>query len=55
LYNDWRVIYEMLKVQQKYESLMLFLIAIHKKANKFDFGVDGTEGEMDEKIQILVL
>lgn len=32
----------MMKVQQKYESLMLFMIAIHKKANKFDFGVEGT-------------
>lgn len=42
LYNDWRVLYEMMKVQQKYESLMLFMIAIHKKANKFDFGVEGT-------------
>ena len=28
-----------MKVEQKYECAMLFLIAIYKKANKFDLGV----------------
>jgi hypothetical protein len=31
-----------MRVQQKYESAMLFLIAIHKKVNKFDLGVEGS-------------
>ncbi len=31
----------MMRVQQKYECAMLFFIAIHKKANKFELGVEG--------------
>lgn len=33
----------MMIVQQKFECAMLFLIAIHKKVNKFDLGVEGSE------------
>lgn len=28
-----------MKVEQRYESVMVFLIAIYKKANKFDLGM----------------
>ena len=34
---------------------MLFLIAIYKKANKFDLGVEGSESEMSETIQMLAI
>ena len=39
LYCDWKIITNIMKVEQKYECAMLFLIAIYKKANKFDLGV----------------
>ena len=35
-----------MKVEQKYESAMLFLIAIYKKVNRFDLGVEGSETEL---------
>ena len=28
-----------MKVEQRYESVMVFLIAIYKRANKFDLGM----------------
>jgi uncharacterized protein (UPF0333 family) len=40
-YCDWKIIVNFMSVQQKYESAMLFLIAIHKKVNIFDLGVEG--------------
>jgi hypothetical protein len=35
---------------QQYVSAMLFLIALHKKLNKFNLGVEGTIGEFDDII-----
>lgn len=32
---------------------MIFLIALHKKANRFDLGVSGQEKELGEYIQML--
>ena len=32
---------------------MIFLIALHKKANRFDLGVDGQEKELSDYIQML--
>ena len=34
---------------------MLFLIAIHKKANKFDLGVKGSEEELGRYIQEMAI
>ena len=42
-------------MEHKYECAMLFLIAIYKKANKFDLGVEGSESEMSETIQMLAI
>ena len=44
-----------MKVEHKYECAMLFLIAIYKKANKFDLGVEGSEAELSETIQMLAI
>jgi hypothetical protein len=32
---------------------MLFFIAVHKKANKFELGVEGCDAEIAETIQML--
>jgi hypothetical protein len=34
---------------------MLFLIAIHKKVNKFDLGVKGSEKELGKYIQDMAI
>ncbi len=39
MYCDWQRISDHMKVEQRYESVMVFLIAIFKKANKFDLGM----------------
>ena len=39
VYCDWQRISDHMKVEQRYESVMVFLIAIYKKANKFDLGM----------------
>ena len=31
-----------MKVEQRYESVMVFLIAIYKRVNKFDLGMGDT-------------
>ena len=54
-YCDWRVITKLMKIEHKYECAMLFLIAMHKKANKFDLGVEGSEAELSEAIQMLAI
>jgi hypothetical protein len=46
MYCDWKIIANIMKIEQKYESAMLFLIAIYKKANIFDLGVEGSETEL---------
>lgn len=43
VYCNWKLIADLLRIDRKYEECMLFLIAIHKKANKFDLGVKGSE------------
>ena len=45
----------MLKVEQKFECAMIFLIAIYKHANRFDLGVVGQEKELSEYIQMLCI
>ncbi len=45
----------MMIVQQKFECAMLFLIAIHKKVNKFDLGVEGSEAQISETIHVLAM
>lgn len=41
-----------MKVEQRYESVMVFLIAIYKKANKFDLGMgDPTHNNTTFKLQ----
>jgi len=42
-------------VEQKYECAMIFLIALHKKANRFDLDVGGQEKELGEYIQMLCI
>jgi hypothetical protein len=45
-----------MSVQQNYENAMLFLIAIHKKTNKFDLGVEGCQqSEISERIHMLAI
>lgn len=39
VYCHWKLISDLLKVEQKFECAMIFLIALHKKANRFDLGV----------------
>ena len=39
MYCDWQRISDHMKVEQRYESVMVFLIAIFKKVNKFDLGM----------------
>ena len=46
VYCNWRLIADLLKVEQKYECAMIFLIALHKKANIFHLGVEGQEKEV---------
>lgn len=41
VYCNWVLIADLLKVEQKYECAMIFLIALFKKANRFDLGVEG--------------
>jgi hypothetical protein len=54
-YCDWKLIVNFMSVQHKYESAMLFLIAIHKKVNIFDLGVEGCEGEISDTIHMLAI
>jgi hypothetical protein len=53
VYCNWRLIADLLKVEQKYECAMIFLIAMHKKVNRFDLGVEGQEKELREYGQML--
>ena len=53
VYCNWKLIADLLKVEQKYECAMIFLIAQHKKANRFDLGVEGQEKEISEYIEML--
>lgn len=53
VYCNWKLIADLLKVEQKYECAMIFLIALHKKANRFDLGVEGQEKEISEYIEML--
>lgn len=39
VYCDWQRISDHMKVEQRYESVMVFLIAVYKRANKFDLGM----------------
>lgn len=55
VYCNWRLIADLLKVEQKYECAMIFLIALHKKANRFDLGVEGQEKELAEYSQMLTI
>ena len=55
VYCNWRLIADLLKVEQKYECAMIFLIALHKKANRFNLGVEGQEKELSEYIQMLCI
>ena len=43
VYCHWKLISDLLKVEQKFECAMIFLIALYKGANRFDLGVAGQE------------
>lgn len=52
MYCDWQRISDHMKVEQRYESVMLFLIAIYKKVNKFDLGMgDPTQNKNKFQLQ----
>ncbi len=51
IYCNWKLIADLLRIDRKYEECMLFLIAIHKKANKFDLGVANSEKDISTYIQ----
>lgn len=55
VYCHWKLISDLLKVEQKFECAMIFLIALHKKANRFDLGVADQQKEIGEYIQMLCL
>jgi len=39
VYKNWKQICDYLKIEQKFEAAMLFLIALYHKENKFDLGL----------------
>jgi hypothetical protein len=53
VYCNWKLIANILKVEQRYESAMIFLIAMFKKVNKFDLEIEGSEKELSEYVQML--
>ena len=55
VYCNWVLIADLLKVEQKYECAMIFLIALYKKANRFDLGVAGQEKVLNEYSQKLCI
>jgi hypothetical protein len=55
VYCNWKLISDLLRLDKKYEECMLFLIAIYKKANKFDLGVEGSSEEISKYIQDLTI
>lgn len=53
MYLNWRTISDFLRAEQRYECAMNFVIALFKKANRFDLGVEGQEKELSEYVQML--
>lgn len=43
VYKNWKQICDHLKIEQKFESAMLFLIALYHIENRFDLGLQVPE------------